>query len=252
MFKALILAVLSYLLVPVLKPIFLGNRLANYEGKEIPTGLGFAFVIITTLFLIPHGLSNGNYYFTTALLFFTLLGLVDDFLGNTLVRGIKGHFSLANVTTGLLKAVLGILFSLAISWNFSQGLFELIIHSILLAAGANFLNLMDTAPGRAGKLFIILAFPLVFFSQGSPLLLLLGAVAGYLPWDLRQSVMMGDTGSNSLGATLGLGAALLLPKWLKIVLAFSLVILNLLAEKVSFSKYINSNRFLNFLDQLGR
>jgi UDP-N-acetylmuramyl pentapeptide phosphotransferase/UDP-N-acetylglucosamine-1-phosphate transferase len=77
-------------------------------------------------------------------------------------------------------------------------------------------------------------------------------VAGYLPWDLRRKAMMGDTGSNTLGAALGWQAARGLPLIPKAVLTALLIGLNLLSEKVSFSTLIERSRFLHFLDQLGR
>ena len=64
--------------------------------------------------------------------------------------------------------------------------------------------------------------------------------------------MMGDTGSNPLGATLGLAAVMVLPQTAKTILALVLVGLNLLAERISFSRVIEDNRLLDFLDRLGR
>lgn len=64
---------------------------------------------------------------------------------------------------------------------------------------------------------------------------------------------MGDVGSNPLGAALGLGFVLAFPALpFKIALALLLLGLNLLSERISFSKVIESNRFFHFLDQLGR
>jgi len=63
---------------------------------------------------------------------------------------------------------------------------------------------------------------------------------------------MGDTGANPLGAALGLMAAWYLPLAVKAVLLAALAALNLLSERISFSRVIEGSRFLDFLDRLGR
>ena len=135
----------------------------------------------------------------------------------------------------------------------SIGWLDLIIDAGLVALSANFLNLLDLRPGRAAKAFLLLGLPLNLTGADSGSLKMLSwAVAGYLPWDLRRKAMMGDTGSNTLGAALGWQAARGLPLIPKAVLTALLIGLNLLSEKVSFSTLIERSRFLHFLDQLGR
>jgi UDP-N-acetylmuramyl pentapeptide phosphotransferase/UDP-N-acetylglucosamine-1-phosphate transferase len=64
--------------------------------------------------------------------------------------------------------------------------------------------------------------------------------------------MLGDTGANFLGGLFGgivvLGGSIRL---LLMVLIVS-VILQIIAEKVSFTKIIEENEFLKFIDDLGR
>jgi UDP-GlcNAc:undecaprenyl-phosphate GlcNAc-1-phosphate transferase len=81
---------------------------------------------------------------------------------------------------------------------------------------------------------------------------MLWAVMGFLPWDLRRAVMMGDAGSNRLGAVLGLACVLALPLTARILLVLVLLALNILSERISFSKVIESNPVLSYLDKLGR
>ena len=66
--------------------------------------------------------------------------------------------------------------------------------AVLVAGSANLLNQLDTKPGRALKAYIGAAFAL-----DAPL----GLAVLLLPYDLRERVMMGDAGSNALGALLG-------------------------------------------------
>ena len=64
--------------------------------------------------------------------------------------------------------------------------------------------------------------------------------------------MMGDTGANPLGEGLGFAFVQTLSQPLGLVLFAVLILLNAVSERVSFSKIIESNRVLSFLDRLGR
>jgi hypothetical protein len=63
--------------------------------------------------------------------------------------------------------------------------------------------------------------------------------------------MLGDAGANALGAVVG---TLLLagPVWLLLLVAAVLLALQLLSERVSFSRVIDGNRLLRAADRLGR
>jgi len=253
MFWAFILVVVTYVLVPLVRPIFSIKLMQNHRGSLVPTALGLTFVFPTVLLIIIRG-DNVSQLFSLVLLVFCLLGLVDDLLGDGNQKGFRGHFGKARISTGTVKALGGISFSLALSFQLTGGWLESISNALLISSAANFLNLLDLRPGRAGKGFLIFALPLLFLAPliRNPLLWLAGAVLGYLPWDLQEEVMMGDTGSNALGATLGLAVALCLPQAGKIVVLVVLLGLNFLAERISFSRVIENNRVLNFLDRLGR
>ena len=66
--------------------------------------------------------------------------------------------------------------------------------ALLVAVRANLLNQLDTKPGRALKAYIAAASAL-----DAPL----GLAVLLAPYDLREIVMLGDAGSNALGALLG-------------------------------------------------
>jgi UDP-N-acetylmuramyl pentapeptide phosphotransferase/UDP-N-acetylglucosamine-1-phosphate transferase len=68
--------------------------------------------------------------------------------------------------------------------------------------------------------------------------------------DARARVMLGDAGSNPLGAALGLAAAQVIPLLTQGLLLIALIALHLLAERVSLTKIIESNRLLRSLDRL--
>jgi UDP-N-acetylmuramyl pentapeptide phosphotransferase/UDP-N-acetylglucosamine-1-phosphate transferase len=67
--------------------------------------------------------------------------------------------------------------------------------------------------------------------------------------DARGKAMMGDVGSNLLGAGAGLAAVIELPVWGRIVLFALLAALNLAAERVSLSAVIERSPILRALDR---
>ena len=79
-----------------------------------------------------------------------------------------------------------------------------------------------------------------------------GILIPYIILDLKSKVMMGDVGSNTLGFTLGIYAATSLNPMVKYTILILLIIFHIIAEKVSFSKIIDNNKFLRFLDNIGR
>ncbi len=63
--------------------------------------------------------------------------------------------------------------------------------------------------------------------------------------------MMGDTGSNVLGGTVGLALALTLNTAGCLAAVLFLLAVHLLCERVSLTDVIAGSRFLRFLDELG-
>lgn len=247
--------VLSYVSVPLLLPIFKSEVRKNYLGEDVPTALGLAFVLTGGLVIVAR-LRIDPYapHFSALLLFVAVLGIIDDLCGEATRKGFRGHLTGGRLSTGTLKAWGGVLVSTAIASSISSSVWQTLLNGIIIALMANFVNLLDLRPGRAAKFFLILG-GLVYLLKPralGPLFGMLWAVAGFLPWDLRRVAMMGDAGSNPLGAVLGLACVLSLPLYGRIVLASALILVNALSEKVSFSRVIESNRFLRFIDQLGR
>lgn len=247
-------AVFSYLLVPAMLPLYHHHRVKNYRGELVPAGLGYAFILPAVFVsVLRWPLDAKSLTGAVLLLVFAALGSVDDACGSQKEKGWRGHLLSVRFSTGILKAVGGGAAALIAAAPVSIGWLDLIIDAGLVALSANFLNLLDLRPGRAAKAFLLLGLPLNLTGADSGSLKMLSwAVAGYLPWDLRRKAMMGDTGSNTLGAALGWQAARGLPLIPKAVLTALLIGLNLLSEKVSFSTLIERSRFLHFLDQLGR
>jgi hypothetical protein len=161
------------------------------------------------------------------------LGLADDVWSGP-ERGFRRHLR-AGRTTGVLKLVGIPLVGLLATRKLSGAL--------LVGLAANFVNQLDTRPGRALKAYLAGAL-VVGAPAGSAVLL--------LPYDLREKVMLGDAGSNALGAMLGLSSVSRLTgksRWLAIG---ALAGLNLLGERRSLGELIERTPGFRTLDRLGR
>ncbi len=161
------------------------------------------------------------------------LGLADD-LWSGPERGLREHLA-ARRTTGVLKLVGIPVFGLAATRSLTGAL--------LVGLAANALNQLDTRPGRALK-----AYLLASAAAGAPK----GAAVLLLPYDLREMGMLGDGGSNALGALLGLRSVSRLTgtgRWLVIAM---LAGLTLLGERRSLGELIERTPVLSQLDAWGR
>lgn len=184
-------------------------------------------------------------------------GFLDDVRGDRGARGFRGHLRAAmsgRMTTGLLKLLIGGAGGLAAGVAVANS-WQVLTTALLVALSANLFNLLDVAPGRAGKVGVALWVPLlVWGSEGWAVASagVLGALLVCLPLDLRERAMLGDAGANPLGAVVGLGLALALPPWAAAIAAVVLLALNLSSELWSFSEVIERVGLLRALDRLGR
>jgi UDP-N-acetylmuramyl pentapeptide phosphotransferase/UDP-N-acetylglucosamine-1-phosphate transferase len=64
--------------------------------------------------------------------------------------------------------------------------------------------------------------------------------------------MLGDAGSNAIGAVLGVGLALAASEVVLVIAIVALAALNLASEKWSFSRVIERTKPLSVIDSLGR
>jgi glucosyl-3-phosphoglycerate synthase len=163
----------------------------------------------------------------------TLLGFLDDVYGGE-ERGVRAHLR-ARRTTGVLKAVGIPLIGL---WRTRS-----VSGALLVAFSANFLNQLDTRPGRCLKAYLIAAVPLRAPSGRAVLL---------LPYDLAERTMLGDAGSNAFGAMLGLKSVDRFHGWHRWAAIGTLAGLNLLGERTSIGRLVERTPGLRELDRLGR
>jgi UDP-GlcNAc:undecaprenyl-phosphate GlcNAc-1-phosphate transferase len=242
----------------------------NFLGQEIPGSVGFIFPIsyIVGYVLVivfererPLVWIGPRESLLILLLGMCLLGLLDDLLGTHETSGFKGHIKeaiLGRFSTGVLKALGGLLLAMAASAPFSRHIWDLFLNGALIALGANLFNLLDMRPGRSLKVFFPLLAGMIVLNWRLenafiPYLLSVGAIALVLfPGDLSRKFMLGDSGSNVLGATVGLAIVIGAGAWWRLGVLVLFAFLNILSEKYSFSRIIGSIRVLNWLDSLGR
>src|SRR6185369_827604 len=119
--------------------------------------------------------------------------------------------------------------------------------AVLVALCANVLNQVDTRPGRALKAFLLGSL----LVRGTPR----GAVAAAVllaPYDHREMTMLGDAGSNALGAVLGLHSVRRFSGPRRFGAIGALALLTALADRRSLGELIESTPGLRALDALGR
>ncbi|HWG55301.1 MAG TPA: glycosyltransferase [Gaiellaceae bacterium] len=165
------------------------------------------------------------------------LGLADD-LWSGPERGFRAHVR-AGATTGTLKLVGIPLYALLRTRSLSDAL--------LVGLCANALNQLDTRPGRALKAFALGALVARPRARGA-----VAAAVLLAPYDLREMAMLGDSGSNALGAVLGFGSVERLSRRQRWSAIAALAGLTLLGERRSLGQLIEATPVVRELDALGR
>jgi UDP-GlcNAc:undecaprenyl-phosphate/decaprenyl-phosphate GlcNAc-1-phosphate transferase len=264
-----------------------GHVRANYRSRLLPFPFGVLTLAAALIALIPLVLVQRlastqvlpNELLPIAVYAFGVLalGLVDDAFGagghgghggqddresadgRVPPRGWRGHgvaVLRGELSTGALKAVgsLGLAL-LAMSYlGLSNG--RWLLAAAVLVLATNVFNLLDLRPGRATKAFVLLGAGLAIGSADLSPLWTLGLfaapalVAGV--YDLRERVMLGDTGANLLGALAGLWLVLTLSGTGQLVALGLLAAITLYGELRSISTLVERTPGLRRLDSWGR
>jgi UDP-N-acetylmuramyl pentapeptide phosphotransferase/UDP-N-acetylglucosamine-1-phosphate transferase len=228
-----------------------GENVTLLEGPALVAAAGVAAAVAPGL---PHRLRTAA---ALAAIGAGALGAYDDLAGSSASRGLRGHLGAlakGEVTTGAVK-ILGIGATGLVAGSLIQKRpLDKLLAGIVVAGSANVMNLFDLRPGRAIKVGLAAGLPTAMRSGGSGVLAAgpLGASAVLLPADLQEKSMLGDAGSNALGAVLGVASAARSGRAGLLLRAAVLVGLTLASEKVSFTKVIAATPPLNALDMLGR
>jgi UDP-GlcNAc:undecaprenyl-phosphate GlcNAc-1-phosphate transferase len=262
---------ITWLIVPVVRGMLVdaGFVRLNYRKEEIPLAMGLVFflsaLIVVTFCRVFNLMGPNAYIFLFAIGAMGFFGLIDDVFGTRQASGLKGHFNKLfierEMSTGALKALVGGMIGLMVSIEYAEGtginkIAFLVMNTLIIALSTNTINLLDLRPGRAGKSFFVLSLFIVAVGADRYQLMYLavmgGSLAAFLPFDLKANAMMGDTGSNMLGMTIGFLAVYNLALPVKLAFFLFLLVFHLVTEKYSLTSIIEKNRVLNYLDMIGR
>jgi UDP-GlcNAc:undecaprenyl-phosphate/decaprenyl-phosphate GlcNAc-1-phosphate transferase len=192
-----------------------------------------------------------------------LLGLLDDVLGRggaeDSPRGWRGHARAVlagGFSTGAIKAVGALaLAAYAVSGRGREGL-DYVADLGLLLLATNLFNLLDLRPGRVEKALALLLAGLCLGAWTAEPLELLGLFIGpalvVAAFTLRERAMLGDTGSNLIGALAAISLVITLDetgRWIALALVAALTIYG---EFRSISGAIERIPPLRWIDSLGR
>ncbi len=265
------------------RPMFALPALArhNYRGRSLPTAAGIVLPLAAVLVEAgrgvagafgvgdPPGIGGVRGLTLLAALGYGLLGLLDDLAGGGggvpavdggAERGFRGHLGAltqGRVTTGALKLFGGgVVALLVVAPIVGESPGRLLADAALVALSANLANLLDRAPGRTVKCgvgaFVVLAVAASQTWALSGAAVVVGAALGLLLDDLHERLMLGDAGSNVLGAVLGLGVVAACGTTARDCVLVGVAALNVAGELVSFSRVIDAVAPLRALDRAGR
>ncbi len=269
---AVVGAIVWHALVVRLAPR-LGLVKPNFQKKPILASYGliqFPYIVVAALVLVygfpPRSVPETQASVETPIVWLYLavmgamwvLGAIDDLWGSREVGGFKGHFRKLlidrKLTTGAVKAMGGGVVALAAGWILHpDDPIQAGLAAMVIALSSNMLNLFDLRPGRAvAVLFCGLGVTCILTCGrlvASPLIAAVAVIALLFGIaDSRGRAMMGDSGSNSLGAALGVTIALSAPNWV-IPAIILFVVLHVYSEKRSISELIERNRALRAIDR---
>jgi hypothetical protein len=191
------------------------------------------------------------------------LGLFDDVLGRggteDAARGWRGHARAVlsgHLSTGAIKALGALALAAFVLARRGEEGWQYVADIALLLLATNLLNLFDTGPGRAEKaLGLIAAGICVGAWTVAPVELLgplLPAVVVGAAYTLRERAMLGDTGSNFLGALAGIWILVSLDETGRVVALGVLALVTAYGEFRSLGSLIERTPLLRDFDAVGR
>ena len=232
----IISVVFGLIAIPLLKKLKVKQSISIFlsklhnEKKGVPTMGGVIFIIPTIvsiiLLILFKKLEFSNNLFIILFVFigYAILGFIDDYL----IKKRGKNEGLSEFQKLLGQTIIALIFfiiymksgrepilnihSLGITIN--MGWFYGVFILFILVASSNAVNITDGLDGLAGGLSVIAFFSFGIISLGSTWIagseeigifcfILVGALMGFLIYNSHPAkVIMGDTGSLSLGATL--------------------------------------------------
>jgi phospho-N-acetylmuramoyl-pentapeptide-transferase len=238
----LLAAFLGIILIPLLKKLNIGQRVSIYLAEAhkkkagTPTMGGLIFIlstIITTIVLFIMGkieYSSNLLIVIFVFISYALIGFIDDYL--SIKR--NNNVGLTEIQKLLMQLVIALVFFFIYMKNGGSPVLEIYTLNIkidmgwlygffilfVLVGASNAVNITDGLDGLAGGLSAIafLAFGLISWGAGWTVgneyiaifcFILVGSILGFLIYNTYPAkIIMGDTGSLALGATLATVAIL--------------------------------------------
>jgi UDP-GlcNAc:undecaprenyl-phosphate/decaprenyl-phosphate GlcNAc-1-phosphate transferase len=271
---ALSAAVAALLLPPWLADMrAAGLERPNYRGRRVAFPAGAPLLACSLLALAPLAVLDDRAdldlldpelrRWMVYVLGVALLGLLDDALGRAgaedAPRGWRGHARAVlrgGFSTGAIKAAGALaLAAYAVSGRGREGL-DYVADLALLLLATNLFNLLDLRPGRVEKAFALLLAGLCLGAWTAEPVELLGLFIGpalvVAAFTLREGAMLGDTGSNLIGALAGISLLTTLDETVRWIALGLVAALTIYGEFRSISAAIERIPPLRWIDSLGR
>jgi UDP-GlcNAc:undecaprenyl-phosphate GlcNAc-1-phosphate transferase len=268
-------AIVAAFVVPAGRDALLAAALTrpNYRGLELPFPIGAAVIaaaLVALAVLAPldaladEGLLEPDLSrWITYVIGVAFLGLLDDVVGRgsspDSARGWRGHaraVASGRLSTGAIKALGALALAAFVLARRGEEGWQYVADIALLLLATNLLNLFDTGPGRAEKVFALLAVGLSLGAwTAAPVELLapfIGPVVVGAAYTLRERAMLGDTGSNVLGALAGIWILTSLNDDARLIALAVIAAVTLYGEFRSLGALIERLPPLRALDSLGR
>jgi UDP-GlcNAc:undecaprenyl-phosphate/decaprenyl-phosphate GlcNAc-1-phosphate transferase len=245
----------------------------NYRRAPLAFPLGAVLATAALVTLAPLAFLNdradldllepGLRQWLPYLLGIAFLGFLDDSLGRgeavATPRGWRGHWTAlrgGSLSTGAIKAIGALALAAYVVSGRGLESWRYLADVVLLILTTNLFNLLDLRPGRAEKAMALLAVGLCLGAWTFQPLELLGIFAGPVlvgAWlTLGERAMLGDTGSNLIGAIAGVWLLTVLAPDGRLVALAIVLGLTIYGEIRSISATIDSVPPLRWLDSLGR
>ena len=245
----------------------------NYRGRETAFPLGALIATTGLVALAPLAFLDDRAdldlldpdlrRWITFVIGIAFLGFLDDALGRGTAadtpRGWRGHaraLAEGRLSTGAIKAVGAVALAAYAVSGTGREAFGYLADVALLVLATNLFNLLDLRPGRAEKALVLVMAGLCLGAWTvEPLEItgvFLGAVLAGAALTLREKAMLGDTGSNLIGALAGVALLTALDETGRLIALAVILGLTIYGEFRSISRTIEAVPPLRSLDSLGR
>ncbi|HEY2716374.1 MAG TPA: hypothetical protein VGI73_09170 [Solirubrobacterales bacterium] len=245
----------------------------NYRGAELAFPLGAVLATAALVALAPLAILNDRAdldlldpdlrRWLPYVLGIAFLGFLDDALGSGVAaeapRGWRGHARAlreGRLSTGAIKAIGALALAAYVVSGRGLESWRYLADIALLILATNVGNLLDLRPGRAEKGLALLGAGLCLGAWTLAPIELLGIFLGPIlvgAWlTLGERAMLGDTGSNLVGAVAGIWLLTILGPDARLVALGLVLALTIYGELRSISVTIERVPPLRWLDSLGR